>query len=130
MPERETTISTAREKARSLRALRDIKQTIMWLAAIAVISLVLVTWALGRLGTWITVQSSILSQMEKEGADLETDIAGMADGAHRAYLPIVEAVVGIFFLYLLWRLLFSRRKESAPDSAIDAFHKGPKGAGN
>lgn len=80
---------------------------IMFLAALAVSSLVGVTWALARVSAWIVSHDEVWGKMDNEGAELEHYIAE-AFHAER-HLPTIEAIVGGVFLFLLWRALFSRK---------------------
>ena len=97
---------------------RDMKQIIMILAALAVGSLVIVTWALTRVSAWIVFHDPVWAQMDREGAKLEHSIAEAFLVARSFYIPAVEAVVGVVFLLLLWRALSARQKANeAPDAA-------------
>ena len=86
----------------------------MILAAFAVGSLVVVTWALTRVSAWIVSHDAVWGQMDKEGAELEHGIAEAFFVARDFYIPAVEAIVGVVFLFLLWRALSARQKVSEP----------------
>jgi len=86
----------------------DTKQLIMTMAALAVTSLVYVTWALTRISAWIVYHDHVWAEMDREGAKLEHKIAESFLIAHNVYIPAVEAVVGLVFLILLWRALSAR----------------------
>ena len=88
---------------------RDTKQIIMVLATLAVSALVAVTWALTRVSAWIVFHDEVWAQMDKEGAGLEHSIAESFLVARNFYIPEVEAVLGVVFLFLLWRALFARQ---------------------
>ena len=81
------------------------KQGIMTLATLAVTTLVVVTWALTRVSSWIVFHDRVWGQMDSEGAMLEHHIAEMFHVARGLYIPAVEVVVGIVFLFRLWRAL-------------------------
>ena len=85
------------------------KQLIMILATLAVVSLVSVTWALTRVSAWIVFHDHVWAEMDKEGARIEHEIAESFLIARSVYIPAVEAVVGLVFLFLLWRALSTRQ---------------------
>jgi hypothetical protein len=89
------------------------KSLMMLAAAFVVTSLVAVTWALTRISAWVVFHDSVWGQMDKEGAKLEHGIAEAFLVTRDFYIPAVEAVVGLLFLVLLWRVLpvQSRRSE-------------------
>ena len=86
------------------------KSVIMVLASLAVVLLVVVTWALARVSAWIIFHDPVWGQMDKEGAGLEHAIAEFGFEARDFYIPAVMAVVGIGFLVVLWRALPSQPK--------------------
>ena len=81
---------------------------IMFLATLAVSSLVVVTWALTRVSAWIVGHDEVWGKMDHEGATLEHYIAEAF--LSERHLPTIEAIVGGVFLFLLWRALFARQK--------------------
>ena len=83
----------------------DMKQNIMVLATLCVVSLVCVTWALTRVSSWIVFHDHVWGEMDAGGAKLEHSIAEWFHVARGLYIPAVEAVVGGVFLFLLWRTL-------------------------
>ena len=89
----------------------------MILAASAVSSLVAVTWALTRLSAWVSTEDIVRGQMNRRGADVESWIADLFLGAQTVYLPVIEAVTGVVFLFLLWRTLYAKQKGSESHDA-------------
>ena len=87
----------------------------MFLATLAVTSLVGVTWALARLSAWVVFHDAVWGQMDREGAWLEHDIAESFLVARDFCVPAFEAGLGILFLVLLWRAL--RRRDSLTQKA-------------
>ncbi len=83
----------------------NMKTLIMALAALALSSLVAVTWALTRVSAWIVFHDPVWGQMDREGARLEHAVAEVFLVARDFQIPIVEAVLGVFFLIVLWRVL-------------------------
>ena len=92
-----------------MKPLRDMKQLIMTLAVLAVVSLVYVTWALTRVSAWIVFHDHVWAEMDREGAKLEHNIAESFLVARGVYIPFVETVVGLLFLFLLWRALSAQQ---------------------
>ncbi len=88
----------------------------MLLASVAVSCLVLVTWALTRVSAWIVLHDPVWDQMDREGAVTEHMIAECFLVARDFYIPAIEAVVGCAFIFLLWRMLFS--KGNKPDNGM------------
>ena len=78
----------------------------MLLAALAVCSLVLVTWALTRVSAWIVFHDPVWDKMDSEGAVTEHMIAELFLVARNFHLPAIEAVIGCVFLFMLWRILY------------------------
>ncbi|MES2658306.1 MAG: hypothetical protein V4689_06790 [Verrucomicrobiota bacterium] len=87
---------------------RDMNCIVMFLATLAVSSLVVVTWALTRISSWIVPHDEVWGKMDREGAELEHYIAEAFHAARQ--LPTIEAIVGVVFLFLLWRALFTRQR--------------------
>jgi hypothetical protein len=96
---------------------REMKHLIMVLATLAIISLVVVTWALTRVSAWIVFHDPVWAQMDREGAELEHGISEAFLVARSFYIPAVEAIVGVVFLFLLWRALSARPKASESHDA-------------
>ena len=84
---------------------RDMKQLIMFLATLAVTSLVYVTWSLMQVSTWIISHDPIWERMDSEGAGRELAIAEAFHFARFCRILEVEALIGSVFLFLLWRVL-------------------------
>ena len=94
------------------------KLVVMILAAIAVVSLLFVTWAMSRVSAWIVYHDPVWMQMEKEGAGLEHLLAegflAMKDWLFFA----IELICCVTFLGLLWHTLY--RDEHKESSSKDA----------
>jgi hypothetical protein len=74
------------------------------LATLAVITLIWLTHETMRLSSWIVYSDHVWEEMDRVGAGHEHNFAeGMHSLRHSGFI-YVEAVVGIAFLALLWRL--------------------------
>ncbi len=93
------------------------KLVVMLLAAIAVFSLLFVTWAMSRVSAWIVYHDPVWMQMEKEGAGLEHLLAEGFLAAKDWLFFTVELICCATFLGLLWYTLY--RDEPKADSSKD-----------
>ena len=80
--------------------------TIMSLATLAVGSLIFVTWAMTTISTWMVRQSIDDKFMQLDGISTEMFLMDAFWYFGRSVILPAESVVGILFLWLLWRRLY------------------------
>ena len=62
----------------------------------------------------------VWDKMDREGAVTEHMIAESFLVARDFYIPAIEAVVGCVFLFLLWRILFSKGDKPSNEMGLQA----------
>lgn len=86
---------------------RELRIITFGLAAFAVVCLIGLTHETMRLSSWIVGHDHVWGEMDRVGAGHEHSFAeGMHSFRGIGFL-YVEAVVGIVFLALLWRIFFT-----------------------
>ena len=79
---------------------------IFGLAVFAVVSLVFTTVAMIDVSSWVVYRDTVNGQMWAEGYRWEALVSEAFHAAGDVQVPLVECVVGIAFLYMLWRELY------------------------
>jgi hypothetical protein len=82
------------------------------LATLAVITLICLTHETMRLSSWIVYSDHVWEEMDRVGAGHEHYFAEWMHSLRHSGFVYVEAVVGIAFLALVWRLTFAEPKET------------------
>jgi hypothetical protein len=87
------------------------KLVVMILATVAIVSLISVNWAMGRVSAWVVYHDPVYEQMEKEGHWLEHLLAEVFIGANEQVFIAIELICGVTFLGLLWHTLYRDKKK-------------------
>lgn len=92
------------------------KVVVMILAITAVLSLLVVTWAMSRVSAWVVYHDPVWMEMAREGAWLEHALVEIFLIAKDRVFIGLELVAGATFLGLLWHVLY--RDEHTDGSAV------------